>query len=329
MLNFPVKYKNSPDILYEDIYFFDDFGDVILSRCAKDMGISNIFALLSKEDEIFVRERAKSYELRPFILTDSRIGPIFIARSFFPTFRALFAIVPHFKREEIFAIAQRAVPAGVCPTDPCAELLRSREISDTELKDEHIAFGKLISDCFYRVKFYRSENLSNGETADHILQKTSSFSSLFGCLINVSFDRSFFDVQGAARFSMESFLLSLVCFCFASRCYSADRSFSIVFFGHELGIYCEAYFKICSDFADSDIAKNAPEFNLLKAKALQHNFIYDLFAREGLLYSRLLPWETDPKGLGLKTKPKFDFSDGTDLSKTDFPNTDLVLNKGR
>ena len=324
MINFPLKYKNSPDILYEDIYLFDEVGDVILSRCSKDTGISNIFALLSKEDEFFVREGSKSYEIRPFILTDSRIGPIFIARSFFPSFRVLFAIVPHFEREEIFAIAQRAVPAGVCPTDSCAETLKLREISDIELKDEHIAFGKLISDCFYRVKFYRSESMSNAEVSEHILEKTSSFSSLFGCLINVSFDRSFFDIQGAARFSMELFLLSLVCFCFASRYYSADRSFSIVFFGHESGSYVEAYFEICSDFAGSDITKKAVEFNLLEAKALQHNFIYDLFARKDFIYSRLLPWETDPRGLGLKTKPKFDCSDDTD-----FPRTDFVLNKRR
>ena len=166
--------------------------------------------------------------------------------------------------------------------------------------------------------------MSNAEVSEHILEKTSSFSSLFGCLINVSFDRSFFDIQGAARFSMELFLLSLVCFCFASRYYSADRSFSIVFFGHESGSYVEAYFEICSDFAGSDITKKAVEFNLLEAKALQHNFIYDLFARKDFIYSRLLPWETDPRGLGLKTKPKFDCSDDTD-----FPRTDFVLNKRR
>lgn len=308
MLDYPVQYKNMLRLLSEDIYFFDPSGNVIASRCAKDEGISNMYSIMTKKDAAFISDAVKGYELCPFIIANTKLGPVFIVRSLFPSFRVLLAIKPNFEKNITLAIAKRAVPLGSLAAPSCAKAIESELISSVELDDEHIVFGRRIYTCFSRVKIYAAQNISVEEKAERVAQKISAFSELFGCEIDFSFNNTFFNFEGGLRFSLEALLFALVCFCFAARRYSADRSMRLELCGSKEGIYCNSMIELCSDFADGKQVLSSPELQAFSRYAPIRNFTHTELIDGGNLFSRWHLHENDPRSLELKIDPKFQFN---------------------
>lgn len=308
MLDYPVQYKNMPRLLCEDIYFFDLSGEIISSRCARDEGISNIYSIMTKKDVAFISDAVKGYELRPFIIADTKLGPVFIVRSLFPGFRVLLAIKPNFERNVTLAIAKHAIPSGSLAAPSCERIIESDLLSEIKLDDEHIVFGRRIYTCFSRVKIYAAQNISVEEKAERVAQKISAFSELFGCNIDFSFNNTFFNFEGGVRFSLEGLLLALVCFCLIARKYSADRAMRLELCGSKEGVYCNAMIGLCSDLADGRSVMESPELQAFSRHAPIRNLAHTELIDNGNLLSRWYLRENDPRSLELKVDPKFKFN---------------------
>ena len=301
-----ITYSRSPSYLSEDIYLTDRSGDVISSRCAAGTDISNVFSLISAEDKAFVIDHSVMNELIPFILVESKIGPIFIARSFYPAFKLFVVIVPHFERGEIYAIAKRGLPAGVTPAPSAAPYIKGSDFDGILLSERHLIFGKRISDAMIDVRLYRAWTFTNRQLLKIVASKLEAFSAFIGCDVELFFDTLSIDVQGANRFAMESFLLVFLCVALFVRRSLPDTCVQVAFFGHKLGPYFEFLFDP-SGLADIE---SYPELRAIGRYTVGHYFEHVKYYREDGYFIQFCPWESDPSEIGLKEKQYFDYCDG-------------------
>ena len=310
MINLPLKQNNLINVHHEDIYLFNEAGEVLLSRCTKSSEISNIFSLMSDDNRKFIKENIPFVERTPFLLVESKIGPILIMRSLFPCFRLLLAIVPRFEADVIYAIAKSGI-FGVFPTNECAEKMSSDDVKSITLEEEHISFAKRLYSCFWGISGYWIKRCSNEKLAEELTNRAYAYSSLLGFDINVSVDPSVFNFEDPNLFCFESFLFAMICFGFMARRRSAARMADIVFYGRQEGVCFNFNFDICSDDKGVEIIKKAEEIYVFRDHLSFHSFPCRTRYIDGRLEAECYTWKKVMPS-DLKTPLEFDYGKNTD-----------------
>ncbi len=246
---------DTPILLFDDAYLCDDAGNVFAFRAGAEK-VKNIFSIVDSEDMACIRENALFYGLKPLLLVNSSLGPIFVDCSLFADYRLFVGIVPYFKANEILALTRTYLNSIVKPS----ALLKRRleEISNIDLTEHHIEFANRISELYRGESYYRVHGRTNAELAIMMSEIARAHSTFWGCDLDIyTVGVREFDLQNEP--SIKSFIFALVSLCTLARNYSAHRSARLELIFEERGVYFEFGFPIAEEFRKTILSKEAPE----------------------------------------------------------------------
>ena len=292
--------QSDPMLFNEDIYLLTDSGKTLTGRHGLNP-IKDVFSLMDADEISFVLDNMFFAGLHPLLLVNSKIGPIFIDDSLFGSYRLLIAIIPHFSRSEIFAMAKGNLKSITLPSSSIKLELECEY--NIALDDTHNNFIEMLLTTHRGAYYYRVHGKTNGEISMMMSEIAYDFSRFCGCNLE-------FNSYGAGLFEMkndlciDSYIFALVNLLSFARNYSMDRSAKMDVFFDEMGIYFEFGFEIANEYKSLSLLQEAKEMKNFKTRASSRLFDCDYYQNERAFAVRGYPWFKHPNSADLKERRK-------------------------
>ena len=303
ILNFMLKKFNPmledmPTLYNEDVYLFVDSGRVISGRHG-GAAVKNIFDLIDDYEYAFVRENMLFSGLKPLLLVQSKIGPIFIDNSLFGSYRLLIAIVPHFSSLETLALMKSKLQNIVLPSKNIkVELEQNNHL---EFDSSHEEFVNRLIGIHRGAYYYRVHGRTNGELSMMMSEIAYDYSEFCGCLLELT-------VNGVGLFEMknnlcvDSYLFALTSLLFLARNYSKSGKAKMDIFFDKMGVYFEYGFEIASDYDGILLLQESEELKNFKLSASSRLLDCDYYQSGRVFAIRVYPWFKHPDSADIKER---------------------------
>ena len=292
--------QDAPTVFAEDVYLLADSGKMLCGR-HQDMPIKDVFALIDTDEFAFIRENMFFSGLKPLLLVDSQIGPIFIDNSLFGSYRTFVAIIPHFSRGETLSLVKGKLKSIVYPSD---RMKKELELCvDIAFDDSHEEFAERLLTTHRGAYYYRVHGRTNGEISMMMSEIAYDFSRFCGCELEIN-------ISGVGLFEMkndlciDSYLFALSSLLFLARNYSLRSRARMDVFFDELGIYFEFGFELSREFQGKVLSKEALELKNFSFRASSHLFECEYYQNERVFAVRCYPWFKHPNSADIKEKKR-------------------------
>ena len=295
--------QDQPIIFNEDVYLFLDSGKVLTGRHGEKL-IKNVFDLIDLNEFLFVRENMFFAGLHPILLVESTLGPILIDVSLFGAYRLFIAVIPHFSREEMLALAKDELKSIVKPSPKMKSILLECEY-DVTIEERHREFVERLINTHRGAYYYRVHGKTNGELSMFMSEIAYDYSVFCGCNLELT-------VNGVGLFEMQnelcvdSYIFALTSLLFLARNYSKSRRAKLDIFFDEMGVYFEFGFEICEDYLSLSLLQEAAELKNFKFRSFSRLFDCDFYKSDRVFAVRGYPWFKHPNSANIK-QPKIEF----------------------
>ena len=294
--------QDRPTIFNEDVYLFTDSGKVLTGRHRRDP-IKNIFDLMEASELSFIRDNMFFAGLKPLLLVDSSIGPIFIDNSLFGSYRLLIAIVPHFSKSEFLSVIQQRLKSITFPSlQMKAELEFDYQIA---LDETHEEFAQRLLVTHRGAYYYRSRSRTNGELSMLMSEIAYDYSRFCGCELQLN-------ISGVGLFEMknelciDSYIFALTSLLFLARHYSINTMARMDVFFNEMGVYFEFGFELASEYKSISLLNEANELKNFKFRVSSRLLECDFYQDDRAFATRVYPWFRHPNSSDIK-EPRKEF----------------------
>ncbi len=296
--NFKPITQDAPIIFSEDVYLFTDSGKVLTGRHGRE-ALKDVFSLIDSNELSFIYDNMFFAGLRPLLLVDSSIGPIFIDDSLFGAYRLLIAIIPHFSRDEILTIVKNNLNSIVLPSPNMkSELEWEYNIA---LDASHDEFAARLLATHRGASHYRVHGRTNGEISMMMSEIACDFSRFCGCELEFNlFGVGLFEIKN--DLCVDSYIFALTSLLFLARNYSINAKARMDVFFDEMGVYFEFGFEVADEFKSLSLLQEAKELKNFKFRASSRLFDCDYFQNDRVFAVRGYPWFKHPNSADLKEK---------------------------
>lgn len=292
--------QDVPMIFSEDVYLLADDGKVLTGRQGGE-ALKNIFSLIDADELRFIYDNVFFAGLHPLLLVESRLGPIFIDKSLFDSYRLLIAIIPHFSRIEKLALVKEKLKSIVLPSESMKSELELCYSVEFDLL--HEKFAERLLKTHRGPYYYRVHGKTNGEIAMMISEIAYACSDFCGCELELT-------INGVGLFEMkndlciDSYIFALTSLLFLARNYSLSVKAKMDVYFNEMGVYFEFGFEVADEYKQKNLLREADELRNFQFRSDYRLFDCDYYQNERAFAVRCYPWFKHPNSADLKEKRK-------------------------
>lgn len=292
--------RDEPVIFNEDVYLFTDSGKVLVGRHGGE-SVKNVFDLMDRREVYFIRENMFFAGLKPLLLVDSSVGPIFVDDSLFGSYRLLIAIIPHFGREETFSLVKERISQIVHPSDKIKAELEF--YYGVKLDAVHEELAERLLSTHRGAYYYHTHGRTNADISVLMSEIAYDFSRFCGCELELRVNNvGLFEMKN--NLCIDSYIFALTSLLFLARDRSVSgRAVMDVFFD-EMGVYFEFGFEICEEYRGVSLLNEASELKNFKFRAESRLFNCDYYQNDRAFAVRCYPWFRHPDSADIKEKRK-------------------------
>lgn len=299
--------EDTPVLFNDEIYFFDVSGDFLTCRAAGVVVPKNLHSILEDDEQQLLRDNIFFYGLRPLLLLDSSLGPIFVDCSLCPFYGLLVAIVPHFSIAEILALANGELSDLIQMSPAIKKLMENRP--EVELYEEHRAFESRLLATHRGGPYYRTHGKTNAELAIMLSEIAHDIACLYGCELEIITEElREYDLESDP--SPEAFRFAISELCMLARRYSSNRSARLYIVFGEKVIYFEFGFMLATEYRNIKLIEKARELKHFTKRADMCLFDYYYKQDEKVFALRGFPVRRRPDSSSLKaSRTEFIYDD--------------------